>query len=397
MRHSIKDLLVDAKDASELMVDLAWAAVLFDDRDIAREVIELEEQMNELIFELRRMCLVAARSPEDAEHFAGILEVASSMEKMGDAAEDIARVVLKRLGVPWELRQDLRHADEVVGRVPLGEGSVLAGRSLEELAIPRETGVWIIAVRREVEWEFAPDRDFVLRDGDIVYVQGSEGGLGALRRLLGVDDEITDAPDWQPTDSLSVAVDLLVEMKNVTEVVVGLAYSALILRDKGLAAEVAALEDRTDEMCEDLEGWVLAACRSALDPLDMRGLLHIGEAVERIADAVQAMVWLVERDEELHPVVAEALAEADEVVAAFVVATNAPAAGRSLGDLRVRTETGMDILAVQCAKRWRYRPRKDFLVQAGDRLLAMGPEDGVELLASLTDPSMLELPENSTG
>ncbi|MCC7077682.1 MAG: potassium channel protein [Acidimicrobiia bacterium] len=392
MKHSVKDLLVQAKDVSELMVDLAWASVIYDDRDIAREVIEIEGRMNQLVYELRRICLIASRSPEDADYFASILEVASAMEKVGDAAEDIARVVLKRLGVPWELRRDLRHADESVGRVPLGEGTALAGRSLEDLAIPRETGVWLIAVRREVEWIFAPGPDFVLHEGDILYAQGAESGLAALRRLAGAAEE-PEVPDWEPEDSLSVAVDLLVEMKNVTEAAVGLAYSALIFRDKGLAAEVSAIEDRTDQMYEDLESWVLAAGRTELDPSELRGLIHIGEATERIADAVQAMVWLIERDEELHPVLAEAFAEADEVVAAFTVTADAPLANRSLGDLRVRTESGMDVLAIQRGNRWRYRPRKGFVLQAGDRVLAIGPEDGVELLAAFADPKVLEVAE----
>ncbi|NUN52224.1 MAG: potassium channel protein [Planctomycetaceae bacterium] len=389
----MKDLLVQAKDVSELMVDLAWASVIYDDRDIAREVIEIEDRMNQLVYELRRICLIASRSPEDADYFSSILQVASSMEKVGDAAEDIARVVLKRLGVPWELRRDLRHADEAVGRIPLGEGSALAGRSLEELAIPRETGVWLIAVRREVEWMFAPGPDFVLHEGDVLYAQGAESGLAALRRLVGADDE-PEVPDWEPEDSLSVAVDLLVEMKNVTETAVGLAYSSLIFRDKGLAAEVAAIEDRTDQMYEDLESWVLAAGRTELDPSELRGLIHIGEATERIADAVQAMVWLIERDEELHPVLAEAFAEADEVVAAFTVVEDAPLANRSLGDLRVRTETGMDVLAIQRGNHWRYRPRKGFVLQSRDRILAIGPEDGVELLAALADPKVLQAAES---
>lgn len=392
MKHSIKDLLVQAKDVSELMVDLAWASVIYDDRDIAREVIEIEDRMNQLVYELRRLCLIASRSPEDADYFAGIVQVASSMEKVGDAAEDIARVVLKRLGVPWELRRDLRHADEVVGRVPLVEGTSLAGHSLEDLAIPRETGVWLIAVRREVEWMFAPGPDFVLHEGDIVYAQGAESGLAELRYLAGALEE-PEPPDWEPEDSLSVAVDLLVEMKNVTEAAVGLAYSSLILRDKGLAAEVSAIEDRTDQMYEDLESWVLAAGRTELDPSELRGLIHIGEATERIADAAQAMVWLIERDEELHPVLAEAFAEAEEVVAAFTVTEDAPLANQSLGDVRVGTETGMHVLAIQRGSRWRYRPRKGFVLQAGDRVLAIGPEDGVELLAAMVGPAVLQSAE----
>ncbi|MDZ7733087.1 MAG: hypothetical protein U5R31_08190 [Acidimicrobiia bacterium] len=38
-----------------------------------------------------------------------------------------------------------------------------------------------------------------------------------------------------------------------------MAYSALVFRDHGLAAEVRHLEDRLDEMKDRLELWVLRA------------------------------------------------------------------------------------------------------------------------------------------
>src|ERR1700752_2638077 len=97
-RRTVKDLLVEAKDASELMGDLAYAAVFFGDDDIANEVMRLEDKINELIGALRTIAVLAARSKQDAEAMSGGLQLASSVEKIGDAAEDIARVVLKDLG-----------------------------------------------------------------------------------------------------------------------------------------------------------------------------------------------------------------------------------------------------------------------------------------------------------
>ena len=42
-------MLAEAKDTSELMVDLAYAALYFGDPDMAEEVSELEEQMKSLV------------------------------------------------------------------------------------------------------------------------------------------------------------------------------------------------------------------------------------------------------------------------------------------------------------------------------------------------------------
>src|SRR5438128_688055 len=84
-------------------------------------------------------------------------------------------------------------------------------------------------------------------------------------------------PDDTALTDLDRAIDVLVEMKNISEVAVGLAYSALVLRDVGLAAEVNHLEDRLDEMEERLELWVLRASQERVDPAPLRGLLHLAQ------------------------------------------------------------------------------------------------------------------------
>src|ERR671924_1263798 len=96
---SVKELLVEAKDASELMVDLAYAAVFFLEEDLAEEVEELEERMDGYLRRLREVAMLAARSPEDAEAMGRVLHLAAAIEKIGDAASDIARVVQARLGI----------------------------------------------------------------------------------------------------------------------------------------------------------------------------------------------------------------------------------------------------------------------------------------------------------
>ena len=382
-RRTVKDLLVDAKDYSELMVDLAHAAVFFGDEDIAAEVVRLREDMSRIVLELQEISILAARSAEDAEAMAGVLQLAAAMDKIADAAEDIARVVLKDLGVPPELRDDLRHAEEVVTRVRIREENNLEGKTLEEAEIPTETGMWVIAIRRDISWIFGPGGDTVLHTGDVIFAQGPEEGVDLLRELAGAPRRNLREPAPRRLTGLDRAVDLLVEMKNASEVAVGLAYSAVLFRDKGLAAEVGVIEDSTDEMHHELERWVLRSVGEEDDPDEMRGLLHLAFANERIADAAQEMTRLVEQEDEPHPVIQEALSEADEIVVQEVVSEGASAAGKTLRELQLRTETGMEVLAVQRGGRWVYRPRSSQKLLVGDRVIAVGPEDGVEELAAL--------------
>ena len=379
--NTVKGLLAEIKDSSELMVDLAYAAVFFSDAELAKEVRRLEDRMFDHLHGLRKLSILAARSPEDAEHMAGVLEIASAVEKIADAAEDIARVVSTGLGIVDDLRKDLRHADEIVGRIKVREGAPAVGQSLRQLSTPSEIGVWVIAARRGGEWDLDPGPDFMISDNDVLLVQAHEDGIALARELMGAPP-LPAPPGGSDIvlSDLDRAVDLLVEMKNSAEVAVGLAYSALLFNDKALATEVTNLEARSDAIQNELESWVLRSAQEARNPDELRGLLRIANATEMIFDSAREMTRLVEKGEELHPVIAAALVESDEVGYEAVVGERSQAAGKSIKDLAVETATGMFILAVQRGRRWHYRPKPRFVLEAGDRVIAIGPPEGGEEL-----------------
>ncbi|MDQ3302873.1 MAG: potassium channel protein, partial [Actinomycetota bacterium] len=401
----LKDMLTEAKNTSELMVDLAYAAIFYNSEDISEEVFRLEERLNVLVFDMRSMAILAARSPADSEQMAGILGIVQDIEKIGNAAYDIAKIVVKKLGVPPELLQDLPAAEETTSRVRIEPESALDGRSLEELDLPVETGMRPIAVRSGSDWNFDPDPEDVLRESDVLFLQGPPEGVAEVREMAGAapleavpndshGGALGEAEAGEAGEGLSElerAVDILIEMKNLSEVAVGLAYSALLYYDAGLAREVVAIEDEMDEMRYRIERWVLLAARHVEDAPRLRGILHLATASEAIADCAQEMVWIVEKGEEVHPVLSAAVGESDEVVLKLTVVPGSPADGRTLGSLRLETETGMYVLAVNRGGRWTYRPRDTYTLQGGDSLLASGAPEGLEPLAELFGQELEEL------
>jgi len=380
--RNLKAMLSEAKDSSELMVDLAYAALFFGDEQMATEVQELEERLNGLVHEMREICILAARSPHDAEQMSSVLHVISAIERMANAAEGIARIVTHRLGIPAALVADLAQAEEVAHRVRVREDSNLAGRSLADVELPVEVGMRVVAIRRGKEWIIDPDGDEVMVPDDVLILRGPPAGINELRELAG-------APEWRPpgieedptiTD-LDRAVDVLVEMKNISEVAIGLAYSALLFNDQSLAAEVNHLEDRLDEMRERLEVWVLRSAADEVDPSPLRGLLHLGATAEELGDAAQQLVWLVEEGEEMHPILRVALGESDEVIAWVPVAAGSQLDGQTLAEAKLEVETGFYLLAIRRGGRYLYRPRGNVRFQAADELIASGPDEGQALLA----------------
>lgn len=389
-------MLSEAKDTSELMVDLAYAALYFGDPDMAEEVSELEERMSELVHDMRAVCILAARNPREADEMASVLQVIEAIERIAGDAVDIARIVTHRLGIPRELVADLSNAEEVSHRVLVRDGSHMAHRPLSALELPVATGMRVVAIRRERDWITDVHGDVILIPGDALFLEGPPEGIVRLR-------ELASAPLWEPPtppedgslSDLDRAVDVLVEMKNISEVAVGLAYSALVFRDHGLAAEVRHLEDRLDEMNDRLELWVLRAGAQDLDPSPLRGLLHLSHAAEDIGDAASQMVWLIEEGEELHPILAIALGESDEVVVKMPVAPGSRADGATLHELRLGVEPGFSILAVQRGGRYFYRPRGGVVLQAGDQIIASGPDEGREYLGGVLGWRVLE--DDDTG
>ena len=174
--RNLKSMLSEAKDTSELMVDLGYASLFFDDDDMADEVLELEERLNELVHEMRSVCVLAARSPRDADAMSGVLHLISAIERMGNAAVDIAKIVTHHLGIPAALVADLAAAQEISHRVRVREDSALAHRTLDDAELPTETGLRVVAIRRAKEWLIDPDDDEMLRPGDVLIVRARPTG-----------------------------------------------------------------------------------------------------------------------------------------------------------------------------------------------------------------------------
>ena len=366
--RTLRAMLAEAKATSELMVDLAYAALYFDDPDMAEEVDELEGQMSDLVHDMRAVCVLAARSSREAEGMSSVLQVVSSIERMANDAVDISRIVSKRMGIPHQLVADLSDAEEVSHRVLVSEGSHMAHRPLSALELTVQAGMSVMAVRRGRQWITDVNGETVLIPDDVLFLRGSPDGITRLRELAAAPVwEPPRAEDQQAVTDLDRAVDVLVEMKNLSETAVGLAYSALVLADRGLAAEVCHLEDRLDEMKENLELWVIRSAGDDLDPRELRGLLRLPEAA----------------DEELHPILGIALGETDEVVVRYPIAPDSTADGASLADLRWNIEPGFTVLAIRRGGRYVYRPRGRNTLVAGDEVIASGPDEGRAMLARI--------------
>ena len=180
---SVREVLVEMKDLSELMIDLAYSATLFHSRELAEEVLELEERVDTLAYLLNMNVMLAARDAEDAEELAGISKVATATDKISDAAADIAYLVIWGIELHPIVREAFEAVEERLMRSEVKSTSIIVGESLGELELAARIGVDIIAIRRDREWIINPSEDEKIVEGDVLIARGAPLGIEKLKQL----------------------------------------------------------------------------------------------------------------------------------------------------------------------------------------------------------------------
>jgi uncharacterized protein with PhoU and TrkA domain len=177
-----------------------------------------------------------------------------------------------------------------------------------------------------------------------------------------------------------------VELKNTSELMIDLAYSSLMLNSKDLADEVQRLEEYMDKLHTEFELLALTSDFKKEEASGFLGLIRLGVATEKIADAAAEMAEVVLRGIEPHPVLKLAIREAEETVTQACVTADSPLVDKTLKEARVHEETGMWVLAIKRGEK-SLRPKPDTVIHPGDVLLASGYAEGVEDLKKLASPA----------
>ena len=186
-------------------------------------------------------------------------------------------------------------------------------------------------------------------------------------------------------------VKRFVELKNTSELMIDLAYSSLMLNSSELAQEVERLEEHMDNLHTKFELLALQSGFKKEDASGILGLIRLGVATEKIADAAAEIAEVVLRGIEPHPVLKLAIREAEETVMQVCVTDNSPLLNKTLKEAHVHEETGMWILAIKRNKR-SLRPKPSLRITFGDTLIASGYSEGVADLKKLAAPGQNCIP-----
>ncbi|NVM29400.1 MAG: hypothetical protein HWN65_11220 [Candidatus Helarchaeota archaeon] len=387
----IRELLSSFKNLVELQIDLSYSAVIFQNKEIAEEVLKLEEINHNLTFLAEMNTMLAARDAEDARSLEHVIRIAYMTDIISDAAADIAGIIIRDMGLHPSLQKIIQVTKEPLIRVEVSKKSVFANKTIGESKIRTKTGADIIAIRRgkENRWIYDPGKDTKIKAHDILIARGPLEGNQMLNILAGDgklaspqskdEEQIYDnlhEVNEREYEMLKDTEKILSELINKSESMVGLAFSALLFKNYELAEDVIEMEMEVDQLYKKFNEAILELAKITENPKDLTGMLQLGVSGENISDAAANIAEIVLHGLPIHPVFEMAIAEADETIARVQIDPDSYMANKRFKDLNIPIETGMRVLAIKRNYDWIYNPRKECQVKPGDILIGIGPEEG---------------------
>jgi len=180
--NEIVERFVELKNTSELMIDLAYSSLLLNSKELAEEVQRLEEYVDKLHTDFELLVLSSKFKKEEAKGFLGLIRLGVVTEKIADAAAEIAEVFLRGIEPHPILKLTIKEAEETVTSVKVAENSPLANKTLRDARIPKETGMWVLVIKRGDKC-IRPKPDSIIQVGDILIASGYAEGEEDFKKL----------------------------------------------------------------------------------------------------------------------------------------------------------------------------------------------------------------------
>lgn len=178
-----RELFSELMDRSEIQLDLAYTALIFNDKDIAHDVTDLHNKIEQLYVEFEELILKLAKQVEAPEKLWSLLRTGDSVKGIVDAAQSLAETVLSGFPAHPILQSIFESSKEAVSKIAVQEHSQLDETTLEDIKLQDMTGMRVICIKREDDWIYGPSGGTRIKGGDILVVKGPRSAENALRNL----------------------------------------------------------------------------------------------------------------------------------------------------------------------------------------------------------------------
>lgn len=181
----VMNMIIELRNISEFMVDLAYTALLYNSVELSEEVERLEEYVDDLHVNYELNILSLAQFEEDAGKYLGALRVGLVAESLADAALSMVKPILNGVEPHEVLRIAINESEETILKLKVDEESEIRDKSLGELRLQETVGVRIVAIRRNGKWILNPSSDTRIQADDVLFARGAWRDLEEFRKMLG--------------------------------------------------------------------------------------------------------------------------------------------------------------------------------------------------------------------
>ena len=182
--RGVLDYLIDMRDLTELIVDLAYSSVLLDDKELAKDVIELGKKIDQLRYEIQVKTILSRLPPEEAEGMVAVLNLAEATEQISDSARNIAGIVIKGMKRHPLLKEALTKGETGIYKEEVKEGAAIIGKRVSELNIIEATGMKLIAIKKKDGWQYMPTEAQEIEKGDVLLITGPSENKKLLEKFF---------------------------------------------------------------------------------------------------------------------------------------------------------------------------------------------------------------------
>ena len=177
--------------------------------------------------------------------------------------------------------------------------------------------------------------------------------------------------------------EALTEMKDVSEIMIDLAYSSALFNSNELAEEVMELEKRVDYLDYIIDMNVMLAARDAEDAEPLTAVTSVAAATNKISDAAADIAAIVLKNIGIHPIVRKAFQQVEERLARAIVKPDSIFINKTLEELELAAKIGVDVIAIRRRQEWKIDPEDEEKILENDVLIARGAPHGIDELKDL--------------
>ena len=180
----VAKLLHQMQNITSLILDLAYSTVIFQSSKLQKEVYRLEVELDSLVSQLEIQIMLATRDLDDAEANISFLRFGQSLNRISDAAADIASIFSTSAGLPEIVRTVIERSDEPIARMTIRTDCWIGLLNKEFNDLEEFFGLDILALNREKKWHIHNLKEHLLAISDRIIVRGPHEALTTLKKVV---------------------------------------------------------------------------------------------------------------------------------------------------------------------------------------------------------------------